>query len=670
MAQKAAIRSTLPYRLRVIFKNFWGVVLMFIVLMILLRGLELFLVFENHVLDFSISDIFLFSLRQDIGWLFYLTGLLLMVYLPISFLSAKIGKVLVLIILTFLTIVQVGLVFYFMKTLVPLGKDLFAYSIDDLLLTISSSGQLNFWTISGGGLGLAAVVILLNLGAKFFSLSLKGYLVLTLSFLVLILAFTLYPQEQIAGANENKVNITLNKSRFLTEQAFEELVYGGEYYFDFYLRSTSDDLLISKEYLGDEYPFAHKANYPDVLTPFFDTLPQAPDIVFIFLESFGRAYSGKEAYLGSFSPFLDSLEQHSLVWLNAISSTGRTFGLQPGVFGGLPFGSKGFLELSDEYPYHQTLLSILGDNGYQIRYFIGADKNFDQVGSFVEYQKPDQFIDERGFDSRFKKGPSSSEFSWGYADLELFTNGLEKLPPAYSAPQVITFQTQTSHDPYLVPEREYYSQKFESHLENYLNLAEEEKPDYRAYQDIYMTVLYADDAVKFFIEEYKKRPEFEHTIFIITGDHRLPEIPMSTRLDRFHVPLIIYSPLLKRPDYFKAMTSHYEITPSILAFLEKQNFVELPEIVTWQGQVFDTTRNFQSRIAMPLMRNKNQLVEYIHGEFFLSDGELFVINEGLDIEPIQSPDMLTKLTGEFEDFKNRNTYMVQTRKLLPPKEKN
>ncbi|HAZ25236.1 MAG TPA: sulfatase, partial [Algoriphagus sp.] len=126
-----------------------------------------------------------------------------------------------------------------------------------------------------------------------------------------------------------------------------------------------------------------------------------------------------------------------------------------------------------------------------------------------------------------------------------------------------------------------------------------------------MTVLYADDAVKEFINEYKKRPEFSNTIFIITGDHRLPEIPMSSRLDRFHVPLIIYSPLLEKTDYFKGVTSHYEITPSILAFLEAQVGIELPEQVTWQGQVLDTARNFQSRIAMPLMRNKNQLMEYI-----------------------------------------------------------
>ncbi|WP_268036409.1 LTA synthase family protein [Algoriphagus sp. PAP.12] len=491
-------------------------------------------------------------------------------------------------------------------------------------------------------------------------------------FLVIgILSFSYFGWGKPRVLNETEENIITNKSRFLTEQSFDYFMYGGEYYFDFYLRSGNDDMVVQKTYTSDAYPFLHTAEYPDVLSPYFDSLQQAPDIVFIFLESFGKAYSGKDAYLGSFTPFLDSLEQHSLVWLNAISSTGRTFGLQPGVFGGFPFGEKGFLELYQNFPYHKSFLSILRDNEYEIRYFIGSDKNFDHVGDFIEYQNPVQLVDEKDFDSKYSKAPSASgNFTWGFADKELFRNGLEKLPQSYSKPQVITFQTQTSHDPYIVPERPFYEEKLKNHLEQTLKIPSSEIPDYMAYEDIYMTVLYADDAVKEFITKYKERPEFENTIFIITGDHRLPEIPMSDRLDRFHVPLIIYSPLLKKQEYFRGVSSHFEITPSLLSFLKNQAGIQLPEQKTWLGQVLDTARTFQSRIAMPLMRNKNQLIDYIHGDLFYSDGQLFKVSDNLSIDPINSPDDLTQLKGEFEDFKNKNNYMVQTRKLYPePKSK-
>ncbi|MDP2039904.1 MAG: LTA synthase family protein [Sulfuricurvum sp.] len=665
MAQKAEIRSTLPLRVQNILRNFWGMALIFTGLIILFRIAEVILVFQTHVLNFSIAEVLWSGLYQDAGWLFYFLGLLFIIYGILSLISALLARILLQITLTIFLIAHLGLVFYFTKTLVPLGKDLFAYNWNDLVLTVSASGQLNTLNLIFGSLAIALILGLLYLGIKVSRFGLKFYAGLTAFLFLGLLIMTLIPRNSNLDADETKRNIALNKSKYLTEESFDHWMYGGEFYFDFYLRGTNDDLLVKKDFTNDEFPFLHKNNYPDVLSPFFDSLTQAPDLVFIFVESLGKAYSGRDAYLGSFTPFLDSLEQHSLVWTNALSSTGRTFGLLPGVFGGLPFGEKGFLELYQEFPHHQSLLSVLGDNDYETRYFIGADKNFDRVADFLNYQKPVQLEDESTFLPQFTKTPSKSGFSWGYPDKDLFLNGLQKLPSERTAPQLRIFQMQTSHDPYIVPEREFYQEKLQNHLRNYLNLSNAKISEYMSYQDIYMTILYADDAVKLFINAYKNRPEFSNTIFIITGDHRLPEIPMVSRIDRFHVPLLIYSPLLKRRDYFKGVASHYEITPSLLAMLEKQNLVTLPEEVIWQGQVLDTARNFQSLLAMPLMRNKNQLLDYIHGEFFLSDGQVFLVSDGMNIDPIEDNDALNRLNGEFEEFKNKNSYMVQTRKLLP-----
>lgn len=666
MAQKAEIRSTLPLRIQTILRNFWGMALMFMGLMILIRVVELHLVFQNHVLDFTAKDVFFDGFLEDLGWFLYLLGLLFIIHLLLSLLTSTGARFFLQLVLTVFLIAHLALVFYFMKTLLPLGKDLFAYNFDDLLLTVSASGQLNPMNLTFGAIAIVFVLGLFYLGTRVFRFSLTTYFVMSGFLFSGLLVVNLLEVNRDLGASETKRNVELNKSRYLTEESFDHLMYGGEYYFDFYLRGTNDDLLIIKEFTNDEFPFLHKNNYPDVLSPFFDTLTQAPDLVFIFVESLGKAYSGKDAYLGSFTPFLDSLEQHSLVWTNAISSTGRTFGLLPGVFGGLPFGEKGFLELSDEFPYHHSLLSVLRDNGYETRYFIGADGNFDRVADFINYQNPVQFEDEKTFLPGFTKTPSTSGFSWGYPDKDLFLNGLQKLPEEVSKPQVRIFQTQTSHDPYIVPEKELYQRKLQEHLNNKLNLSSAKITEYQSYEAIYMTLLYADDAIKLFIDRYKERPEYANTIFVITGDHRLPEIPMASRLDRFHVPLIIFSPLLERTDYFKGIASHYEITPSLLAMLENQDLINLPEEVIWQGQVLDTARTFQSFIAMPLMRNKNQLVDYIHGEFFLSDGQVFKISDGMNIDPVNDGALFNRLNGEFEEFKNKNSYMVQTRKLLPP----
>lgn len=666
MAQKAEIRSKFPEKVKAMFHNFWGMAIVFFIFILLLRVVELFLIFNNHVLNFPPSSTLINGLIHDLGWSFYLLGLLFIIYLIFSFLSIRIASWLALLILTILLIAQVALAFYFSKTLVPLGKDLFAYSWSDLMLTVSASGQLNTLNLILGLVSFFLVVGILYLGIRIFKFQLTTYLYLTLAFIVGMGIVTFLNGRFVETADEVKYNVELNKTRYLAEQAFEQFVYGGEYYFDFYLRSTDQNLIVEKDFFDQEYPFMHQAEYPDVLGPFFDSLERAPDLVFILAESIGKAYSGTEAYLGSFTPFLDSLERHSLVWHHNISSTGRTFGILPGVFGGLPFGEKGFLELYQEYPYHHSLISVLRDNGYKTRYFIGADRAFDHQADFLNYQQVDQLEDESTFDPKYEKTPSNSGFSWGYPDKALFQNGLEKLPSSKNGPELRIFQTQTSHDPYIVPERPVYEQKFESHLRNYLNLSSNKIAEYQTYRDIYMTVLYLDDAIRLFFEEYQKRPEYANTIFIITGDHRLPEIPMASRIDRFHVPLIIFSPLLERNAAFRGISSHFEITPSLLAFLRENAKIKTPENMIWQGQVLDTARTFQSQLAMPLMRNKNQLLEYLSGEYFYSDGQVFVITEKLNIDPVTDPDLLTKLTGEFEEFKNKNNYMVQTRKLLKP----
>lgn len=666
MAQKAEIRSKFPEKVQAMFRNFWGMAIVFFTFIFLFRVIELFLIFSNHVLPFSPTDTLSNGLIHDLAWAFYFLGLAFIIYLIVSFLSIRLARTLIIIILTVVLIAQLALVFYFSRTLVPLGKDLFAYSWDNLVLTVSASGQLNTLNLILGGAFLLLVAGLLYLGIRIFRFQLTTYLYMTLGFLVGMGLITYLNTKFQETADEVKYNVELNKTRYLAEQAFELFVYGGEYYFDFYLRSSDQNLMVKKDYFDEEYPFMHQAEYPDMLGPFFDSLEQAPDFVFILAESIGKAYSGSNSYLGSFTPFLDSLEQHSLVWQHNVSSTGRTFGVLPGVFAGLPFGEKGFLELYEEYPYHHSLISVLRDNGYKSRFFIGTSKRFDHQNDFLEYNKVDFIEDETTFLPKFEKPMGQNGFSWGFQDKDLFKNSFEKLPVEKTTPEIRIYQTITSHDPYIVPEREVYEQKFENHLQNYLRLSSDKINEYRTYRDIYMTLLYADDAIRLFFEEYKKRPEYANTIFIITGDHRLPEIPMSSRLDRFHVPLIIFSPLLKRTAKFQGVSSHFEITPTLLSFLRKNINLETPENMIWQGQVLDTARTFQSRLSMPLMRNKNQLVEYLSAEYFYSDGQVFLISEGLNIDPVTDPDLLTKLTGELEEFKNKNNYMVQTRKLLKP----
>ena len=119
--------------------------------------------------------------------------------------------------------------------------------------------------------------------------------------------------------------------------------------------------------------------------------------------------------------------------------------------------------------------------------------------------------------------------------------------------------------------------------------------------NIFSTLLYTDTAIKSYIEGYSNRPEFENTIFVITGDHRLIPITQKDKLCRYHVPLFIYSPLLKRTARFKSISSHFDVAPSMVSFLmNNYNFNKLEE-TAWLGKGLDTARQFRNIHQIPLL---------------------------------------------------------------------
>jgi uncharacterized sulfatase len=200
---------------------------------------------------------------------------------------------------------------------------------------------------------------------------------------------------------------------------------------------------------------------------------------------------------------------------------------------------------------------------------------------------------------------------------------------------------------------------------NRLALAEEKKESYRNYKDQYASILYTDDALKDFFNTYSTRGDFNNTIFIITGDHRMPEIPMSSKIDRYHVPFIIYSPLLNRAAKFSALASHFDVTPSILAYMKTNYGFNTPSLVSWIGSGLDTTRSQQNIHAYPLMQTKTDLVDFVMEDNLYNNGTLFHMGPNLSLNPVTSETKLLQLQSAFDQFKSKNNKIVGGAKLIP-----
>src|SRR5690606_21561416 len=155
-----------------------------------------------------------------------------------------------------------------------------------------------------------------------------------------------------------------------------------------------------------------------------------------------------------------------------------------------------------------------------------------------------------------------------------------------------------------VQNQDYYTGLFQERLAN-LKLDNKTVSFNNQYSKPFSTVLYFDKSIQYFFNEVRKDSSFANTIFIITGDHRMPEIPISTQIDRFHVPLIVYSPMLKKAEKFSSVVSHFDITPSFIALLDGKKYISRPTVASWIGHGLDNSTSFRSVNAYPLMRNKN-----------------------------------------------------------------
>jgi uncharacterized sulfatase len=421
----------------------------------------------------------------------------------------------------------------------------------------------------------------------------------------------------------------------------------------------------SFEYISDDYPFLHKDKTPDVLGKYFKVGKEKPNLVFLIVESLGRAYSGEGAYLKSFTPFLDSLENKSLYWENVLSTAGRTFEVLPSIFGSLPYGKKGFAELGSEMPEDMSLINLLKQRGYTSRFFYGGDADFDNMRIFLQRQHLDYLIDEKDFGPGYKKMPvNSGNFTWGYGDKDIFRNGFEKLAKADNSPRLDIYLTLAMHDPYQILDQAYYNKKAEEKFIAF-NFSEIQKNEYRKYLSNYATILYFNDALRYFFDEYKKRPDFGNTIFFITGDHRMSSPPISTQIDRFHVPLIVYSPMLIKPVKFSSVVSHLDFTPSVIAFLKKNYEMKFPSVVPWLGQGLDSSVTFRNTHSMPFVRTKNEIIDYLDKDYFIVNDQLFSVSQNLEIDEVTDDKKLSEIQRKFEKFKSDNLKACLNNKIIP-----
>ncbi|MBP7498156.1 MAG: LTA synthase family protein, partial [Bacteroidales bacterium] len=646
-----------------LFSRYIRFVITFLIIIIAIRFYEYIHSSMLHSLPAGSFWLSFKGLFYDLYLGLFISALLLIPYLLFGLINIRLANIIFLTLSSLILIVYLGLAHYFAVQLFPLGKDFFGYTTAEIKQTVLASGELNIISL----ISLIIPVLIYIFLAIYFKRLIMGTSLTVIFYILIILSvfFTpslLTPDESNFKKDLEYYLICNKLGYFIKQNAFENTITvdKSNSTTNEANSQTSDDFI----YVNKEYPLLHLDNTKDEMSAYFNKSERPPNFVFILVESLSSAFTGKKAYLGSFTPYLDSLIEHSLYWQNFLSTTGRTFGVLPSVFGSLPFGNNGFLDLAAQSPRHLTLISLLKDNGYYTGFYYGGNPHFDMMDIFLKKQKIDFISTESIYGSSYKKFPSNSGgFTWGYADKEVFRKAIELTANKTQQPRLDILMTLATHDPFLVPDQSYYNDKFHKRLKQ-IGLNENDE-NYVNDMKKYAAILYMDDAIKYLINSYSKREDFQNTIFIITGDHRMAEIPLLSKIDKYHVPLIIYSPLLKKAEKFEAVSSHLDITPTIIAFLKNNYSLKFPSKVHWLGKGIDFNKSFRNIHSLAFMWDKTSLYNYLHKDYFINQNTLFKLSKDMNIDPIKSDSIFNIVYAMLNDFKEKNQIVCFNNKLYP-----
>jgi lipoteichoic acid synthase len=606
----------------------------------LISVFEIIVVSNSGIKITSLTFTFLYKFINDF-WAGIVIGLLFFpVYFVLNLFKKPLSIIIVKILFSIVILLQIGLTKYSFTTHINLGSDLLGYSLKDIYLTVSGSETFSLVYFIPF---ILAPIVFLGLNTVLNKFTNKKPVLITATITILVLGFLKLFMPIGSDA------IFQNKLSYLTLA----------------IMSAQEDKKIadvSTIFYKKEYPLQRSfKKSEDVLAPFFNINDEKPNIVMIIVEGLGSDFMDKN-YFHGFTPYLDSMIPKSLYWQNFMSNAGRTFGAAPSLLGSLPYGENGFLELSP-LPSHVSLISILKANEYETSYYSGDESSFDRKINFLEYNGTDNIVDQNKFDASYTiTKANSGGFTWGYPDAEIFKKTLAELD-SKKQPRLDIIMTLTNHEPFNFPSKNMYLAKVDSILKTNKDLDASED-EINAFKNVFACLLYTDNSIKNFMTAYAKRPEYKNTIFVITGDHRLIPVPQKDKLCRFHVPLFIYSPMLKKPEKFKSISSHWDVTPSLVSFLINNYKLKPLEKTNWISQGLDTARQFRNIHNTALMRTKGSINDYVYKNYYYSEGELYKINEDFETEKTNDDGVLRTITDSLTEFKRLNAYLTKKNKII------
>ena len=273
----------------------------------------------------------------------------------------------------------------------------------------------------------------------------------------------------------------------------------------------------------------------------------SPNVIIFILESMGREYWGsmnKERKIKDFkgfTPFLDSLAEHSLVFSNAFATSRKSIHAMPSILAGIPSFEISYTSTPYSKQKIESIVSIANSMDYNTSFFHGASNGsmgflgFSNTLGFKNYYGRNEFNNDDEYDGY-----------WGIWD-EPFLQFTKETLDNKKQPFLATVFTITSHEPYVIPKK--YDNRFNQGI-----------------IPMHKCVLYTDFSIRKFFDESKNSDWFKNTIFLFTADHSNKSYyPYYQKtINRFANPIMIYIPNSEFKGEVNSLASHMDIYPTIV----------------------------------------------------------------------------------------------------------
>ena len=588
----------------------------------------------------------------------FLSFCVFIIYNIISFFSKKTASYLSSIIFSIIIISEISLIFYYRSTGLMMGNELIERPLWETITTIKS--VLNFWMIAAAILFIFAFTYInIKIVKRQKTKDKRQWLILILMLISIPLFFTLKPNQKDDSVNkfwycfhacflEKDIEVDLSKIEYNHDKI--------EKY-----KALYPDRIVT----NDEYPLERTDNINNVLGGYFKKCEAKPNIVFIIVESLGADLFGVNEFGYTFTPFLDSLSKHSLLWTNCLSTTPRSFGAVPAITGSVPHGLKGF-QFGD-IPEYNSLFSVLKDNEYETSAFYAGEYSFDKVYDYLVSQKVD-FLAPLLEDQQKKENRHYDFTYWGYQDKPMFERSMQMIEQgSKNKPRFDLFMTVSQHDNRLrLNDKEKADRYYERASEIISTLAEDKQVKMNEIIGHLAATIYGDEAIQQFVKKYSEYYKDENYIFVITGDHSL-NINPTNPLDAFHVPLIIWSPMLEKTARFNSVVSHNDIVPTLNALLRDNYNLRTPDEIHWVGEELDTIHDFHCDLNTSFLRYTRTVFDGIFGNYYYTTAnyskKAYLIKDKLQLEEINDKELISDIDERFKAFVYADNYAYTNNKV-------